>query len=492
MTRPRRITTIAKRVARVLPLGRENGIALPTTVLLLFAVSTLGAVAVKQAITSERQSVRDRSTKRAIDAADAGSETAVYRVNKLRPAPTQCVLVNAANGALSAGSAGADGWCPEVQEDLGDGASFRYKMTRATTASSNGQTLLQRKVVSTGIIGFGNSREVRRRTFSVISANTGNPLVGNYAIISADPDFPFELKNNTKIYGDVGTNSSVKLGGSSTVCGDILYRKDYLPPSPQASNNGALQCPPPYNSYNNNGGPQYAPQPFVLGPVDQRCAQTIPNCNEAGTIPAEYFFNGDRNTRVLDLDNDDNVTLSGSTYGFCGIRIRNQAKLTIGLRLPGATPLRIYLDSPENCAAALPNNPELRGNFEMTQGGGISNLNSDPATLTLFVVGSPTRTTTVRFLQSTCTSNPCNSGSPSPQVAMVVYAPYSYCELRNTANLRGAMACKQVSMDNASSITWDPLVGALTNNDIVPLYRRTSYVECDKVQNPSPPDTGCS
>jgi hypothetical protein len=171
---------------------------------------------------------------------------------------------------------------------------------------------------------------------------------------------------------------------------------------------------------------------------------------------------------------DESLTLTGDRYSFCNMTLKN-SHIYIGARLPTQPPMRIYIDSPENCGGAG------TGNLSLQTTSDIVNLNSDPATLTIFVAGSPTIPTAAELHQTSAT-----------QVAMVVYAPYSECQLRNSAKLRGAMACKRASLEQTSSITWDPLVGALTMNDIPPLFRRYSYVECDRITSPSPPNTGCA
>jgi Tfp pilus assembly protein PilX len=476
-----RIAIACKRAARAL-LERQDGIALPTAIMMLMVVSTLGTLAVKQAVSTEGQSVVDRSVKRAIDAADAGYDTAIYRINKMQPKTAECVIVGGSGQLVNnSNSADAQGWCPAQTEDLGDGATYSYRMSTATNMSQNGQTLLQRKIVSTGTVTFAGSRTATRRTLSLVAANTGNPLVGNYAMISSDPNFDIDLKDTARINGDMGSNANIDLNNQTDVCGDIYYGigKKFTTQN-QGANNDPVTCLPPNSGYNNAGGNQghVAPQPFVLGPVEQGTANQFSNppcvtpCNDNGSLSSSVY---DSTTRTLHLSNQ-SVTLTGNIYSFCHIELQNTSTIYIAPRIPSSAGMRIYLDSPENC----PGVPDA-GNFWIRNSSQITNLNSDPATLTLFVVGSPNIPTTVAFSQ---TSN--------SQVAMVVYAPYSTCTLENSASIRGAVACKRVYMRNTAQITWDPLVGALTNTQIIPLYRRYSYVECDKISSPSPPNTGCS
>jgi Tfp pilus assembly protein PilX len=486
MTRSHRIAIAAARLVATArkALSRESGIALPTATILLVAVTSLGAVAVKEVISSQDQTRLDRSVKRAIDAADAGFDAAVYRLNKLQPGATQCVVVNPGSGSMGVGNSGSDGWCPAVEENLGDDASYSYRMSRATSVSSNGQSLLQRKVVSTGIIGFGGNREARRRTLSVVSANTGNPLVGNYAVISEDsPD----LQGQAQITGDLGTNGTVRLQGSTSVCGDIVYGKNKTPEDGYSAQPGAGQGQNCLSgNYQNQPGPYPAPQDFILGPVEQGCVKLSPPCISNSQIPDQYWKDDNRNTRVLEIEAGDTLTLTGDNYSFCYVWMKG-GRIIIGSRLPTQPPMRWYVDAPQNCTTGLPvggphPNADDRGDFKMETTSEITNLNADPATLILFLVGNPNILTQATFAQTV-----------AAQVAMVVYGPYSECTIDNQARIRGAVACKKVVMRNQAKVTWDPLVGALTMNNIVPLYRRTSYVECDRVNGtPSPPDASCS
>src|SRR5687768_14291249 len=117
--------------------GNERGIALPVTVMMLSVVSSVAFVTYKAAITSDDQARYDRSVKGAVAAADAGFDTALYRLNKMRPAPASCVVVNG-DGSLGVQGVGSGTWCPALEEDLGDGRRFSYRMSKADSITSNG------------------------------------------------------------------------------------------------------------------------------------------------------------------------------------------------------------------------------------------------------------------------------------------------------------------------------------------------------------------
>ena len=62
----------------------EAGFALPVAILALFVVAVLAAAAAASAGSGSNQSRRDKAVKRALAAADAGIQTALYRLNKVQ------------------------------------------------------------------------------------------------------------------------------------------------------------------------------------------------------------------------------------------------------------------------------------------------------------------------------------------------------------------------------------------------------------------------
>src|SRR5687768_4286175 len=123
----------------------ERGVALPVALAVLAAVAGLATVAAKAAIVSNNQSFRDNNAKRAVQAASAGLQAAVYQTNLLQPAANQCVLKNSSTGALTNGAVQSDNWCQAQTEDLGDGASYSMQISSATdTTTSTGLSVSQR------------------------------------------------------------------------------------------------------------------------------------------------------------------------------------------------------------------------------------------------------------------------------------------------------------------------------------------------------------
>jgi hypothetical protein len=437
-------------------LACERGVAVPAAVALLFAVSALGAVAATQGVVSSKQSSRDRAVKRAVASADAGIEAATYRLNKLNTTELLCVVVGATGLAVE--PVQADGWCSAQTEDLGEGASFSYRVSSGSLALVNGQQLLQRKVVSTGTVNG-----VMRRAKAVISSTTGASLFGGNAVVSIED---LTLPNSTRVTGNVASNGNVSLSGSTQLCGNATYG-----PSKQfTTTNPSLLCPG-YSS-------RAAEDPLLLNPVDQGSAPTSNNNSRIGvqdtflpSVPSIW----NPATRVLQLKQFSTLTLGGDIYSFCNLELANSAQLVIAPRAPGRPPLKIFIDAPENCPGVTG-----AGTVKLTEQASILNANTDPATVQLFVVGSATTSTSVQFLNS------FNS-----TVNMLIYAPRSTVRMQNATAIVGAVAGKAVVMDNSASVTWHASADA-TIDDLLPLFRRQSWVECTTRPTGSAVDSGCA
>ena len=149
----------------------------------------------------------------------------------------------------------ADGWCRDQTEDLGDGASYSYRVKAGAQVNVNGQSLIQRKVVAIGTVNG-----VKRRTATVIGSDTGLSLFGGYAVISLED---FNMPNSSQIVGNTGSNGNISLSNSAEICGNATpgVGKSFT------TSNSAHLCP--------GFSAVAATQPFVLNPVDQGIAPTL-------------------------------------------------------------------------------------------------------------------------------------------------------------------------------------------------------------------------
>jgi hypothetical protein len=442
----------------------ERAIAVPVALAILFLVWGLATVSLRGALTAQTQTQRDRNVKRALQAATAGVDAQIYRFNLLQPGSLECVTVSL--GVLTVSALSADGWCAPQSEDLGDNVSYTARVSRAIAVSPNGQALVQRSVISTGY-----SNGVRRRVLTRITAATGEPIFpGGYAGISLSS---LDVGNNVNVTGGLGTNGNVVLKNFAEVCGDAT-------PGPGKSlsiQNNAHVC----------GGYSITPAgtPFNLQPVDQGNAATVNDNLRIGDPPSSTSLDPCTScsnvswnpaTKVLSLANNSTLTLGGTVYSFCRLDLDNTAQLKIPAR-PLGSAVRIYIDSPEHCGGG-----NGMGSVSVRNNSSIVNMNADPATLQLYVVGSSTIATSVDF----------SNGLDLPQdMIMAVYAPNSTVTLRNNVRMTGAVAARQLVLQNNASLTYHDRIADITSGSLIRLYRSAEYRECSNDQETSEVDSGC-
>jgi Tfp pilus assembly protein PilX len=448
---------MAKPGRRVKALEREHGFVLPTAMAMLFIIGVLVAVTAGVALTANSEAGRDQRAKQALAAADSGVRAAAYRINVLEPGPLQCVKADPTTGDLSLGWVAVDGWCLAQTENLANGASYSYRVSSPEDVVINGQYQAQRKIVSTGIAGG-----VERRVLALVNAATGAPLFASgKALVGVDR---IDLSNSARVDGSAASNGSIYLSNHAIVCGNATPG-----PSQQlVTSNGGGLC----------GG--FSGQPgtdqLVLEPVDQGSAATTNDNGRIGTqdvwtSPNQIEWNPA--TRSLKLKNNSTLTLGGNIYSFCHLEVTNNAQLIIAARDPG-TAVRIYIDAPENCGSTG------AGSVALTNAGSIVNLNADPTTLQLYIVGSDSIATSVTM-----------QSKPQAAFNMVVYAPRSAVSIGNYTNIVGAIAGKSSSIDNNSSVTWNDKVGQLRTGSLLSIFKRQRWVECTTKPPSASPDSGC-
>jgi hypothetical protein len=439
-------------------LREEGGFLLPTAMAMLFIIGTLVAVSAGAAITANSSAGRDQKVKQALAAADSGVRAAAYRINVLEPTAQQCVKADPATGDLGFEWVGGDGWCQAQVEDLGNGTSYSYRVSSPEDVVLNGQYLAQRKIVATGI-----ATGVQRRVLALVNAATGAPLFASgKALVALNQ---INLSNSARVEGGAASNGDIALTNNAIICGNATPG----PGQQLITQNGGGLC--------QGFSAQPANDPLVFDPIDQGSAPTSNDNARIGgqdtwTSPNQIEWNP--STRVLKLKNNSTLTLGGNLYSFCHLEITNNAQLIIAARDPG-TAVRIYIDAPENCGSV-----SGAGSVALANAGSIVNLNTDPTTLQLYVVGSDSLATSVS-LQS----------KPQAAFNLVIYAPRSSVTVSNQTNIVGAIAGKQASIDNNSSITWHDKVAQLRTGSLLSIFKRQRWIECATQPSGSAPDSGC-
>jgi Tfp pilus assembly protein PilX len=425
----------------------QEGIALPVTIIILVICAALAALAASAAITGNHQSTRDRSVKRALGAADAGVDLAQYRINKLVEVLTDakpCVVVDA-TGRLTTQAIAADGWCPEVSEELGDGATFRYRVSNRSNTVVSGKTYWQQSIVSTGVLG-----NVQRRLKAVVSAPVDagfSPF--KYGVYS---NKDLVLHNTATITGSAGSNGNISIFESAVICGDI-FLGGTLTKDRQTS-----QCP--------GYGVTKTTEP-ALSPVK------TPRINDIGRFGTTDPWTDPGNiqwspsTRVLKMFGQSTLTLTGQDYKICQLEMSEGSELIIP---DDGTPVRIFIDSPENCGGT-------NGSVSMINTSEIVNPSGNPTLAQIYLVGSTSKATTAGFYNKR-------------DVSMTLYAPRSTITLDNPNTIRGAVSGDQVAISNSSQILQDSRTTGITLG-VPPITDRADWKECTAQPTGSGPADGC-
>ncbi len=455
LRRARRIAGGARAMAR-----SERGIAVPTTLWVMVISMGIAMAASTSAIVSQRGTVKDNATKRALEIADSGVQQALYRGNKVTNGlSTSPYCLVDSGGTLTAQTASAGAWCPAQTGNVGGGSySYQVKAPYLTT-NAQGQELTNVDVVSTGTYN-AVTRRVKVHAKSLSMANQS--YFGGFAVSSLSD---LTMGGNSSINGDSShdnrggggaSNHSVSLSGGATICGDIQHG-----PSGTYSQNGSGgQCP----------GYHLLTGSLTLPPVDQGTVATNNDNGRFFTLdPKGGSPSWSASTRTLSLGNKDSVTLGGSNYSFCSLSVGNGGKLYIA----AGAHVKIFFDTPEACG-------QSSGVTQLDVKGDIINTGGNPADAQFLMVGSSTRTTNVSLT--------ANSGTED----IVIYAPNTNISFHGQATLNGAIAGKSVDIQSGH-VTYDTNVDDLgTITRVIPLYTRDSYLECQgTAPGGGPPDANC-
>jgi len=442
----------------------DRGVALPVALAVLFTVAGLATVAARAGIVSSHQSARDKDAKRAVQGANAGLQAAVYQINLMQPGSTQCVLKNASTGALSNGAL-SSGWCTAQTEDLGDGAGYSMQVSAPTVATtSTGISVDQRTVVSAGTVNG-----VVRRAAVTINASRGNPLFPpGYTVMVRDS---VDMKNNATINGHIGSNGTITFKNNATACGNVT-------PGPGKTakyGSNFTQCA----GYNQTP----ATEPFDLQPVDLSGPKAsndnvrITNMKNGSGTPQDTCSSCSKvswssSTRVLTIDTNGVLNLSGNTYLLCRLEVKSGGTIQIPSR---TTPLKIYIDTPESCGGTS-------GMGSVVWDGPLVNLYSPADALMIQVAGSTTKSTLVDLPTNDATS------------VMGIYAPNSTVNMKNGVTFTGAIVAKSLTLMNNATFTWHSSINNLVSGSIIRFYQAAtgSYKECTSLPaSASTPSDGC-
>jgi Tfp pilus assembly protein PilX len=454
-------------------LRQEDGMAVVVALAALTLLGLLAAVVVTSSVSLSNSSERDRASKRALAAAEAGLAQATFRINRLAPANGLCVTTLVVTPLTN-------GLCPTVTETVADGATFTYRVSPilnltdrcaglpVQTTSGGRVTIVQRCITSTGTVE-GHDRRVQAR----VAAFQGSPVFPLNGIIGLDS---VTVKNNAFVDGWLGSNGLISMKNNNGVTGGVN-----LGPSAPDPNYGGSTISTITRRTPTEGG-------WVLAPVDigdSATANENVRISNGLTNPKGLPYDSSNGTsynaatRFLSLGNNSSVTLGGGTYNFCSVSMGNNSSILIAPRAADqAQAIRIFIDSPYRQGSGCPLGT---GNLTMGQGASFgSPPGGDPRNLQVYVYGwSPSE-------------NPVPSEIDFNNNGWVgsFYAPQSAVVFKNDAVIRGGLAARSVEFKNNMTFGWAASVGDIRARTLT-LFYRTAWRECTPTPTAADPNSGC-
>jgi Tfp pilus assembly protein PilX len=466
----------------------EQGVALPVATAMMLVISLFVVAFFTTALQVNDTSVDDRASKRALAAAEAGLQMALYRLNRFGTnQPAECFTTTwvAYNGDA----------CPGLPEEtVGNEASYSYYVTpemdqlpvaQRTCVAVPGQTLAGTDRCITVI---GKASGVQRRVQVRASTVTGTASYKSIGLMSKSLMY---AGNSSEIKSDVGVNGIAHFGNSAqTVTTPVVYGTLLRAPGSTYEESGSSQVIA--------GGQQSVSTPFVFPPIDFEAAEIAAEATNLKTLPPWIAPSGSvYNAVTKHFTVTGEATLPAGTYYFCRFYMENSAKLTFT-----SYPIQIYVDSPSRegslCTGAGQGDPAgtfwLRNSNEFNKGG-------REELVEVFVHGTPYDGT--RTGPTWCT--PAGDTPPPPDVRCksdvllnnssgfegMINAPETTVELNNSGVFTGAIAADKIRFNNSVKFELTAAVkdsAPATSSGV----RRGGWVECAPTPSPSgDPESGC-
>lgn len=439
-------------------LSRQEGIALPTVLGALTLTTLLAATTFAVSLEGQHSSSRDRDSKRALAAAEAGLQMAYLKLSEVRPTDSQCVTQAA---VLPGTNGAAAGECPAFTAQLGNGASYTYVVatpvsgTCAVLPDKAGQvTPKDRCITSVGTVN-GVKRRLQTR---ILYTPPWKPFLEAGLVARND----IIIRNNeTQVHSTVGANGSVTVTNGTRVNGGVTLG----PGAGWSFETGGGTV--------NNQAPSYRDDPFEFPDVEALYAAAR-SSNNNGALNTAYYSNGGR---AFAMGNNTTYTIPAGTYNFCSFTMNQGAKL----RVPAGALVRIFIDSPRRSGSGC--SGPTAGEYLQGQATEVNReVGADPAQLELYVYG---RT-------DDSLDKPGIDIGNAAWLYAAIYAPDASMRLDNGGNVIGAATVSNARVINNSDFIWDNRV----LNKVIPGTGATDnygWTECRRAPTvAADPESGCS
>jgi hypothetical protein len=462
-------------------LKSEDGVAMPVMTWMLVVVSLLVTGFFTVSLQLSDSTNADRSSKRALAAAEAGLQTAVYRLNQIDVLDGQCLADAPAD--LDAGECR-----PSSPVSLGGGASFTYYVTPTFETPGVDETCVTmldqvRRPTDRCITAIGMVNGERRRLQVRVTNLPGPPTFNQVGVLGKTQVF---MGNSSKVWGDVGSNGNVTLGNS----GEIHQVGGHV------DVDGSI-LRGPGSTYTTEGsgqkiaGGQVFVGAFEFPATDFEAAEAAAlNLQPEGwSVPNGSSYVSTAGSTFGHLTINDTSTIPPGTYLFCRVHIKDGAQW----RFHGTQPTRIYVDSPQRVGSPCYGQPEPAGTFWAENSNHINMNHGREHLVDFFVAGTSLNGTRSRPSWCSPAGSPpkyeeCRSDfiiGNSGHIEASVYAPTTTVEANNNVHWWGAIGADKIRFNNSVEFTLTEAVKERPSGSQGAALR-TAWGEC----RPTAPDGG--
>jgi type II secretory pathway pseudopilin PulG len=447
-------------------LADQAGIAMPTATSMMMVVSLLVAAGLATATQLSQASNRDQDTKRALSAAEAGIQTAIYRLNQIRNPSVPAGMCLTTGPVAPVG-----GECPaSPAESLGNGSSFYYYVTPQLGATGTCALRPGQFVDATDrcITAVGTADGVTRR----LQLRVSDEYVfgGSYDVGLMGKSLVYAY-NSITMYSDIGSNAGVYLNNGISALAD---------PSSGVAGEVNLLTGGSYTAINSvtvQGGLQDITQPYTMPQADfesydgESFGASAPAENNNASLPTANY-NASNKSFII---NSGTVTINPGTYYLCHFFIGSSSKLRInnsGLTTSNGM-TRFLIDSPRRPGNNCPSSPTT---YTAAHAGtfGVDNnveVNKETAEreelLQVYLYGSGNEdesASTSRYSWCTRQASPVLPGEcrsdfmldNSVQFYGAVYASDSTVQARNSVSIWGGVAADKIRFFNSVTFRVTP------------------------------------
>ena len=461
----------------------QDGIALPVASAMLMVIGIFVVGVFTVGLSANEASIADRSSKRALAAAEAGLQTAVYRLNM----QGQAAITNAAyclTNTWVVPTGGLGGECPGQSESLGNGAQYTYYVTPQgaacpTTVPGLPPTAEDRCITSIGTVD-GVSRRIQTRVVTRVAI----PDFGQVGMIGKSLVYG---RNGVSFGSDVGSNSHVELVNAVSVSDDDAIDVDgavrLLQGGTYVSRNEVTVA----------GGVQTTTIPFDMPMPDFAYVQDDTN-NDNEQLPPSAFNPATRHFNYA-VDGT-SLTIPPGTYHVCRFHLARRVNLRFSHT--GDQPTKIYVDSPSRPGSWCAGQAHPAGTFHAEN---EVDINKEVAEreelLDIYMYGTSSNDTSLPGYVCAGNTNPDMSECPADFLLQnatefygSLYAPKSTAEFHNSVVVKGSVAADRVHFFNAASFSITSAI--LDKGPTLRPADRKGWIECP----PDPaaagdPESGC-